>query len=221
MSVEKTGLAGKIADALNDVMELNEKMTRELAHVSTSVGKEGKINQRAAIAGSSGGWTECVDSLNSLIGDLVQPSTEVARVIGAVAKGDLSQTMALEVDGRPLKGESLRTAKTVNTMVDQLNSFASEVTRVAREVGFEGKLGGQANVPNAAGTWRDLTDNVNRMAAALTSQVRAIADVATAVTKGDLSQSITVDAACFFFFKQKTAYEMIRNLRETTKRNTE
>src|SRR6266540_274355 len=145
MSVEKTGLAGKIADALNDVLELNEKMTRELERVSTSVGKEGKINQRASTAGA-GGWSDCVDSLNSLIGDLVQPSTEVARVIGAVAKGDLSQTMALEVDGRPLKGESLRTARVVNTMVDQLNSFASEVTRVAREVGSEGKLGGQAVV---------------------------------------------------------------------------
>src|SRR5438876_371084 len=194
MSVERTGLAGKIADALNDVIELNEKMTRELAHVSTSVGKEGKINQRAAIAGSSGGWTDCVDSLNSLIGDLVQPSTEVARVIGAVAKGDLSQTMALEVDGRPLKGESLRTARVVNTMVDQLNSFASEVTRVAREVGSEGKLGGQAVLKGVAGTWKDLTESVNSMASNLTNQVRNIAAVTTAVASGDLSTKITVDA---------------------------
>src|SRR6266566_1336149 len=194
ISVEQTGLAGKIADALNDVLELNEKMTRELARVSNSVGKEGKIYQRASIAGSSGGWTDCVDSLNSLIGDLVQPSTEVARVIGAVAKGDLSQTMALEVDGRPLKGESLRTARVVNTMVDQLNSFASEVTRVAREVGSEGKLGGQAEVKGVAGTWRDLTESVNSMASNLTNQVRNIAGVTTAVAKGDLSTKITVDA---------------------------
>src|SRR6266436_6362399 len=194
MSVEKTGLAGKIADALNEVLELNEKMTRELARVSTSVGKEGKTNQRASIGGSSGGWADCVDSLNSLIGDLVQPSTEVARVIGAVAKGDLSQTMALEVDGRPLKGESLRTARVVNTMVDQLNSFASEVTRVAREVGSEGKLGGQAVLKGVAGTWKDLTESVNSMASNLTNQVRNIAAVTTAVARGDLSTKITVDA---------------------------
>src|SRR5207244_2781599 len=128
------------------------------------------------------------------IGDLVQPSTEVARVIGAVAKGDLSQTMALEVDGRPLKGESLRTARVVNTMVDQLNSFASEVTRVAREVGSEGKLGGQAVVKGVAGTWSDLTESVNSMASNLANQVRNIAGVTTAVAKGDLSTKITVAA---------------------------
>src|SRR6266567_1690088 len=194
MPVEQTGLAGKIADALNEVLELNEKMTRELARVSNSVGKEGKIYQRASIGGGSGGWADCVDSLNSLIGDLVQPSTEVARVIGAVAKGDLSQTMALEVDGRPLKGESLRTARVVNTMVDQLNSFASEVTRVAREVGSEGKLGGQAVLKGVAGTWKDLTESVNSMASNLTNQVRNIAAVTTAVANGDLSRKITVDA---------------------------
>src|SRR4051812_16458480 len=194
MSPEKTGLAGKIADAVNDVLELNEKMTREMERVSNSVGKEGKIYQRASLGGSSGGWSDCVDSLNSLIGDLVQPSTEVARVIGAVAKGDLSQTMALEVDGRPLKGESLRTARVVNTMVDQLNSFASEVTRVAREVGSEGKLGGQAVLKGVAGTWKDLTESVNSMASNLTNQVRNIAAVTTAVARGDLSTRITVDA---------------------------
>ena len=123
----------------------------------------------------------------------MQPSTEIARVIGAVAKGDLSQKMALEVDGRPLKGEFLRTAKVVNTMVDQLNSFASEVTRVAREVGTEGKLGGQAEVKGVAGTWKDLTDSVNSMASNLTAQVRNIAEVTTAVANGDLSRKITVD----------------------------
>src|SRR6266404_2141543 len=194
MSVAKTGLAGKIADTLNDVLELNEKMARELARVSNSVGKEGKINQRAGIGSSSGQWSECVESVNSLIGDLVQPSTEVARVIGAVAKGDLSQTMALEVDGRPLRGEFLHTARVVNTMVDQLNSFASEVTRVAREVGTEGKLGGQAVVTGVAGTWKDLTESVNSMASNLTNQVRNIAAVTTAVARGDLSTRITVDA---------------------------
>ena len=143
--------------------------------------------------GAGGAWAASVDSVNALIGDLVQPTSEVARVIGAVAKGDLSQTMALEIDGRPLKGEFLRIGKTVNTMVDQLSSFASEVTRVAREVGTEGKLGGQAKVKGVAGTWKDLTDNVNSMAGNLTAQVRNIAEVTTAVANGDLSKKITVD----------------------------
>src|SRR5205823_1968844 len=128
---------------------------------------------------------DSVDSVNELIADLVHPSSETARVIGAVARGDLSQTMALEVDGRPLEGEFLRTAKTVNKMVDQLSSFASEVNRVAREVGTEGKLGGQAQVNGMAATWKDLTDSVNSMASNLTSQVRNIADVTTAVANGD------------------------------------
>src|SRR5207247_1959852 len=134
----------------------------------------------------------CVESVNSLISDLVQPTTEIARVIGAVAQGDLSQKMSLEVEGRPLKGEFIRTARVVNTMVDQLNSFASEVTRVAREVGTEGKLGGQAGVTGVAGTWKDLTDSVNSMASNLTNQVRNIAEVTTAVARGDLSRKITV-----------------------------
>src|SRR5438093_2673287 len=142
---------------------------------------------------ATGSWSECIDSVNTLIADLVQPTTEVARVIGAVAKGDLSQTMALEIEGRPLTGEFLRTAKIVNTMVDQLSTFASEVTRVAREVGTEGKLGGQAQVKGVAGTWKDLTDNVNFMANNLTNQVRNIAEVTTAVARGDLTKKITVD----------------------------
>ena len=146
------------------------------------------LRRRARLLGATS-----VESVNTLIDDLVHPTSEVARVIGAVAQGDLSQTMALEVDGRPLEGEFLRTAKTVNTMVDQLGSFASEVTRVAREVGTEGKLGGQAKVKGVAGTWKDLTDTVNSMAGNLTAQVRNIADVTTAVANGDLSKKITVD----------------------------
>ena len=194
MPVDETGVAGKIADALNDILELNQKMVSEFDRISRAVGKEGKIAQRASIGSATGGWAECIESVNSLIGDLVQPSTEVARVIGAVAKGDLSQTMSLEVDGRPLRGEFLHTARVVNTMVDQLNSFASEVTRVAREVGTEGKLGGQAVVTGVAGTWKDLTESVNSMASNLTNQVRNIAGVTTAVAKGDLTTKITVDA---------------------------
>jgi HAMP domain-containing protein len=154
--------------------------------------REGKISQRASIGSASGDWAECLDSVNSLIGDLVQP-TEVARVIGAVAKGDLSQSMALEVDGRSLKGEFLHTARVVNTMVVQLNSVASQVTRVAREVGPEGKLGGQAVVKGVGGVWKDLNDSVNSMAGNLTAQVRNIAEVTTAVANGDLSRKITVD----------------------------
>ena len=193
LPVDQTGVAGKIADTLNDIFKLNERMASEFARISSAVGKEGKINQRATLGSASGGWAECLESVNGLIGDLVQPSTEVARVIGAVAKGDLSQTMALEVDGRSLKGEFLHTARVVNTMVEQLNSFASEVTRVAREVGTEGKLGGQAVVKGVGGVWKDLTDSVNSMAGNLTDQVRNIAEVTTAVANGDLSRKITVD----------------------------
>jgi HAMP domain-containing protein/signal transduction histidine kinase/DNA-binding response OmpR family regulator len=193
LPVDQTGVGGKIADALNDIFKLNERMASEFARISSAVGKEGKISQRASLGSAFGGWAECLDSVNGLIGDLVQPSTEVARVIGSVAKGDLSQTMALEVDGRSLKGEFLHTARVVNTMVAQLNSFASEVTRVAREVGTEGKLGGQAVVKGVGGVWKDLTDNVNSMAGNLTAQVRNIAEVTTAVANGDLSRKITVD----------------------------
>src|SRR5258706_2402557 len=193
MPVEQTGLAGKLADTLNEIIELNEKMVHEFDRISTVVGKEGKITQRASIGAADGSWNDSVNCVNTLISDLVQPTAETARVIRAVARGDLSQTIALEIEGRPLKGEFLQTAKIVNTMVDQLNSFASEVTRVAREVGTEGKLGGQAKVKGVAGTWKDLTDNVNLMANNLTGQVRNIAEVATALANGDLSQEITVD----------------------------
>ena len=193
LPVDQTGIAGKVADTLNDIFQLNERMASEFARISSAVGKEGKINQRASMGSASGDWAECLESVNGLIGDLVQPSTEVARVIGSVAKGDLSQTMALDVDGRSLKGEFLHTARVVNTMVAQLNSFASEATRVAREVGTEGKLGGQAVVKGVAGVWKDLTDSVNSMAGNLTAQVRNIAEVTTAVANGDLSRKITVD----------------------------
>jgi HAMP domain-containing protein/signal transduction histidine kinase/DNA-binding response OmpR family regulator len=193
LPVDQVGISGKIADTLNEIFKLNQRMASEFGRISTAVGKEGKINQRASLGSVSGDWSDCLDSVNGLIGDLVQPSTEVARVIGAVAKGDLSQTMALEVDGRSLKGEFLHTARVVNTMVAQLNSFAGEVTRVAREVGTEGKLGGQAAVTGVAGVWKDLTDSVNSMAGNLTAQVRNIAEVTTAVANGDLSRKITVD----------------------------
>src|SRR5271170_3623406 len=193
LPLDWTGVPGKVADTFNDVVELNERMAYELERISRVVGKEGKINQRASLGPVSGSWEESIDSVNALIGDLVHPTSETARVIGAVAQGDLSQTMALEIDDRPLQGEFLRTARTINTMVDQLNSFASEVTRVAREVGTDGKLGGQAQVKGVGGVWKDLTDSVNSMAGNLTAQVRNIAEVTTAVANGDLSRKITVD----------------------------
>src|SRR6058998_3531659 len=193
MPVELTGVAGKIADTLNEILERQQELVKEFEQVSIAVGKEGHVSQRASLQGATGGWAACIESINTLIGDLVQPTNEMARVIGAVAKGDLSQAMAFEIEGRPLKGQFLQTAKVVNSMVGQLGSFAEEVTRVAREVGTEGKLGGQAAVPGVAGTWKDLTDNVNSMASNLTGQVRNIADVATAIAKGDLSRKITVD----------------------------
>src|SRR5262249_26869108 len=193
LPIEWSGVAGKVADTFNEVIELNQRMTHELNRLSQVVGKEGKLSQRGSLGDVSGSWRESIDAVNDLIDDLVHPTSETARVIGAVAQGDLSQTMALQIDDRPLQGEFLRTARTINTMVDQLGSFASEVTRVAREVGTEGKLGGQAKVPGVAGTWKDLTDSVNMMAGNLTGQVRNIAEVATAVANGDLSRKVTVD----------------------------
>jgi HAMP domain-containing protein/signal transduction histidine kinase/DNA-binding response OmpR family regulator len=188
-----TGIDGEIGEAFNDVVELNESLTKEFERLGDVVGKDGKIGHRAKLPNAIGSWASNVETVNDLIADLVQPTSEMARVIGAVARGDLSQTMNLEIEGRPLRGEFLRIGKVVNTMVGQLGSFVSEVTRVAREVGTEGKLGGQAKVKGVAGTWKDLTDNVNAMAANLTGQVRNIAEVTTAVANGDLSKKITVD----------------------------
>src|SRR5919199_2958613 len=208
------GSAGftKVADVFNDLVEQNLTMAEELARLSQMVGKEGKLKRRASLPGARGFWAQSVESVNSLIDDLVHPTSEAARVIGAVAQGDLSQTMALEVEDRPLQGEFLRTAKIVNTMVEQLGSFASEVTRVAREVGTEGKLGGQAEVKGVAGTWKDLTDSVNSMAGNLTAQVRNIAAVTTAVANGDLSKKITVDVKGEILELKNTVNTMVDQL---------
>ncbi|HEY9859411.1 MAG TPA: HAMP domain-containing protein, partial [Candidatus Obscuribacterales bacterium] len=212
MPDEYTGMAGKVADAINDVIELNERMTKELERIGRVVGKEGKITQRASLGNAGGSWGASVDSINSLISDLVQPTVETSRVIRAVANGDLSQTIATEIEGRQLKGEFLQTAQVVNTMVEQLSSFASEVTRVAREVGTEGKLGVQAEVKGVAGTWKDLTDNVNLMAGNLTGQVRNIAEVATAIANGDLSKKITVDVKGEILELKNTVNTMVDQL---------
>jgi len=187
------GIDGKIADVFNDIAAVSERRARETTRVSHAVGKEGKLKQRMAVPGAIGGWADEVAAVNTLIDDLVWPTTEVTRAVGAVAKGDLGQSMALEVDGRPLEGEFLRSAKLVNKMIDQLSVFTSEVTRVAREVGTEGKLGGQAQVRGVSGVWKELTESVNQMAGNLTAQVRSIADVTIAVANGDLSKKVTAD----------------------------
>jgi signal transduction histidine kinase/CheY-like chemotaxis protein/HAMP domain-containing protein len=309
MPLHWTGVAGKIADRLNDVITANQTLGTELERVSRVVGQEGHLSQRVATRASSQAWSESIESVNSLIENLVRPTSEMQRVIGAVADGDLSKKVTADVHGEMLElkntinamvdqlnrfvsevtrvarevgtegklgqaaavtievagvwkdltdnvnlmagnltgqvrniaevttavangdlskkitadvqGEFLELKNTVNAMVDQLNRFASEVTRVAREVGVEGKLGGQAQSAEVAGVWKDLTDNVNQLAANLTNQVRAIADVATAVTEGDLTRQVGVEASGEVAVLKDKLNEMIRNLRETTWQNTE
>jgi signal transduction histidine kinase/CheY-like chemotaxis protein/HAMP domain-containing protein len=309
MPYEWTGVAGKIADGFNDVIIANEALGTELDRVSRVVGKQGELSQRVVLGGSTQSWSSTVESVNSLIDALVRPTSEMQRVIGAVADGDLSKKVSIDVRGEMLdlkntinamvdqlngfisevtrvarevgtdgklgqaaavtievggvwkdltdnvnlmagnltgqvrniaevttavangdlskkisinvKGEFLELKNTVNAMVDQLNAFASEVTRVAREVGVEGKLGGQAQSTEVAGVWKDLTDNVNQLAANLTNQVRAISDVATAVTEGDLTRQVRVEASGEVAVLKDKMNEMIRNLRETTRENIE
>jgi len=187
------GIYGKIADTFNEVLSINKRRSTETARVCRVVGKTGKLKERMRVSGLVGEWAEEVDALNGLMDDLVRPTTNVTRTIGAVAKGDLSQSMALEADGHALEGEFLHSARLVNRMIEQLSVFTSEVTRVAREVGTEGKLGGQAQVKGVSGVWKDLTESVNQMAGNLTAQVRNIVDVTIAVANGDLSKKITVD----------------------------
>jgi HAMP domain-containing protein len=309
MPIDWTGLAGKAADGLNDVIVANQVFEAELGRVSRVVGKQGELSQRVVLGGSTQSWSASVESVNSLIDALVRPTSETQRVVGAVADGDLSKKITGDVHGEMLelkntvnamvdqlngfisevtrvvrdvgtegklgqaaavtievggvwkdltdnvnlmagnltgqvrdiaevttavangdlsrkisadvKGEFLVLKNTVNAMVDQLNRFASEVTRVAREVGVEGKLGGQAQSAEIAGVWKDLTDNVNQLAANLTNQVRAISDVATAVTQGDLTRQVGVEANGEVAELKDKLNEMIRNLRETTRQNTE
>ena len=193
MPGDGVGVEGKIADTFNEIIAANQRMAMQLGRVGEVVGRDGKTKQRVKFGVSSGAWGEMENSINALIDDLVWPTTEVTRAIAAVAQGDLIKTVPLDVDGRPLKGEFLRSATIVNTMIKQLGVFTSEVTRVAREVGTEGKLGGQAKVPEVTGVWKDLTESVNSMASNLTAQVRNLAEVTIAVANGDLSKKITVD----------------------------
>ncbi|MDP9100968.1 MAG: HAMP domain-containing protein [Actinomycetota bacterium] len=208
----RDGVVGQVVERVNTLASLHERRTRELIRASRVIGREGRMTERLDEVGADGDWSTGAAAVNSLIDDLVRPTTEVARVIAAVAEGDLSQQMALEIAGQPVKGEFLRIGTTVNTMVDQLSSFADEVTRVAREVGTEGKLGGQAQVKGVSGVWRDLTESVNSMAGNLTSQVRNIAQVTTAVAQGDLSQKITVDAQGEILELKSTVNTMVDQL---------
>ena len=309
MPLDWTGVAGKVADDLNEVIIANEALEKELARVSRVVGKQGELSQRAVLGGWTQSWSGGLESVNSLIDALVRPTSEMQRVIGAVADGDLSKKVSADVSGEMLelkntinamvdqlngfisevsrvarevgtegklgqaaafttevggvwkdltdnvnlmagnltgqvrniaevttavangdlskkisidvKGEFLELKNTVNAMVDQLKTFSGEVTRVAREVGVEGKLGGQAQSKEVGGVWKDLTDNVNQLAANLTNQVRAIAEVATAVTEGDLTRQVRVEASGEVAVLKDKLNEMIRNLRETTRQNVE
>jgi HAMP domain-containing protein/CheY-like chemotaxis protein len=208
-----SGIHGKIADTFNEIVAANQQMARELKRIGQAVGKEGRTRERARFHESRGAWGEMEVSVNTLVEDLLRPTAEVTHAIAAVAQGNLTQTVRLEVDGRPLEGEFLRSAKLVNTMIEQLGVFTAEVTRVAREVGTDGKLGGQALVPGVAGTWKDLTDSVNSMASNLTGQVRNIAEVATAVASGDLSRKITVDVRGEILQLKEAINSMVDQLR--------
>ena len=188
-----SGIDGEIAETFNEIVTANRKIARELQRVGQVVGKQGRTRERVRFDRPQGAWGEMETSVNTLVDDLLRPTTEVTTAIASVAQGHLTQTMRLDVEGRPLEGEFLRSATIVNTMIQQLGVFTSEVTRVAREVGSDGKLGGQAQVPGVSGVWKDLTDSVNSMASNLTAQVRNISEVTIAVASGDLSRKITVD----------------------------
>ncbi len=213
LPARRRGAAGDVARAFNAVAERNVRFSKDLGRVAKVVGVDGRMADRMPVGEAPGGWGDDAAAVNGLIDDLVRPTTEVARVLGAVADGDLAQKMALTIDGRPVKGEYQRIGTVVNGMVDSLSTFADEVTRVTREVGTEGKLGGQAEVKGLSGTWRGLTDNVNELAGNLTSQVRNIAQVTTAVAGGDLSQKITVDARGEILELKDTINTMVDQLR--------
>src|SRR5207248_8177813 len=190
---DRQGAMGRLSVLFNEIVAANQNMAQQLERIGKSVGEQGRTRQRVKFGISTAAWGEMESSINTLIDDLLWPTREVTRVIGAVAQGDLLQTVRLDVDGRPLKGEFLQSANIVNTMIRQLGVFTSEVTRVAREVGTEGKLGGQAQVPEVTGVWKDLTESVNSMASNLTGQVRNLAEVTIAMANGDLSKKINVD----------------------------
>src|SRR5947207_3225286 len=213
MTGDHLGIEGKIADTFNEIVAANQRMAQQLERVGQVVGREGKTRQRVKFGLASGSWADMEGSVNTLIDDLLWPTREVTRAVAAVAQGDLLQTVQLDVDGRPLGGEVLQSANIVNTMIKQLSVFTSEVTRVAREVGTARKVGGSAGVPGVAGTWKDLTDAVDAIGGTLTAQVRNIANVATAVARGDLSRKIAVDVRGEILELKDTINSMVDQLR--------
>jgi signal transduction histidine kinase/HAMP domain-containing protein/ActR/RegA family two-component response regulator len=216
ITVDVKGEILELKNTVNTMVDQLSSFADEVTRVAREVGMEGKLGGQAVVKGVSGTWKDLTDNVNFMASNLTDQVRGIAKVVTAVANGDLKRKLFLEA-----KGEIAKLAETINNMIDTLATFADQVTTVAREVGVEGKLGGQGNVPGAAGTWRDLTDNVNRLAANLTTQLRAIADVATAVTKGDLTRSIQVEAQGEVAFVKDNINEMIRNLRDTTLRNEE
>src|ERR1700730_16218117 len=217
---EWTGIQGKVADTFNQIVTSNAKMASELKRIGHLVGRQGQTRHRVKFGQSSGAWGEMEGSVNTLIEDLLWPTTDVTGALAAVAQGDLSRSVRLEVGGRPLEGEFLRSATIVNTMIRQLGVFTSEVTRVAREVGTDGKLGGQAQVREVSGVWKDLTESVNSMANNLTAQVRNIADVTIAVANGDLSKKITVDVRGEILQLKEAINTMVDQLRSFASEET-
>jgi signal transduction histidine kinase/HAMP domain-containing protein/CheY-like chemotaxis protein len=216
VTVDVKGEILELKSTVNTMVDQLNGFAAEVTRVAREVGTEGKLGGQAHVSGVGGVWKDLTDNVNSMAANLTAQVRGIANVVAAVASGDLGRKLTVEA-----KGEIAALADTINGMIDTLATFADQVTNVAREVGTEGKLGGQARVPGAAGTWRDLTDNVNRLAANLTSQVRAIAEVATAVTKGDLTRSITVEAQGEVASLKDNINEMIRNLKDTTRKNTE
>lgn len=194
MPVTQAGINGRICEVLNDIIEMNERLVAEISSAEITIGKKGNLSKRIEMPDAKGEWANGVNSINNLISDLTSPTLEIAGMINSVANGDLSKHIPLEISGHPLKGEFLRIAKESNQMLSKLQLFSMEVTRVARQVGSEGKLGEQAKIKGVAGVWAELTDSVNQMAGNLTAQVRNVAAVTTAVAKGDLSRKITVEA---------------------------
>src|SRR6201997_986356 len=204
----------EIATVFNGMADQLDQFTSEVTRVAREVGTEGKLGGQAYVPGVSGTWKDLTDNVNAMAGNLTGQVRSIAQVATAVAKGDLSQK--IDVDAR---GEILELKTTINTMVDQLSSFAAEVTRVAREVGSEGRLGGQADVKGVSGTWKRLTENVNELASNLTTQVRAIAEVTSAVAAGDLTRSISVEAQGEVAELKDNINAMVQSLRETIRAN--
>src|SRR5258705_354092 len=216
ITVDVKGEILELKDTVNTMVDQLSSFADEVTRVAREVGMEGKLGGQAVVKGVSGTWEDLTDNVNFMASNLTNQVRGIAKVVTAVAKGDLKRKLFLQA-----KGEIAELAETINNMIDTLATFADQVTTVAREVGVEGKLGGQGNVPGAAGTWRDLTDNVKRLAANLTTQHRAIVVVSTAITNRDLSRSIQVEAQGEVAFVKDNINEMIRNLRDTTLRNEE